>query len=84
MDDDSLHIPQDELENTVSIHQEAFKPTPTGDCDDRPADGNEYSSQKKHCLDKETYEHQEEDDNTQVIDNIIRHIGSGPEEWFEV
>lgn len=68
----------------VSFHKTALSPTSRRHCDNRPADRKEHSSIEEPRLDKETEEHQREDNNTYAVGWVDKRVGSGPSSCYVV
>lgn len=78
VDENTLHIVQDGLENTISIHRATLRTTASRYCDDEPAGKEEGSSEEEPRLDRESDKNHKENDNIYIVDKIVRHIDSGP------
>lgn len=77
VNDSTLEILQDRLENTITILRVILRHTSRRHYDDNPADRTEYYIEEEPYSERETEGNWREGDNTYLVGKIVQHVGSG-------
>lgn len=72
----TLQILRDGLKNTSYIPSSTFSFTLTRSCDDEPADKEDHFSEEEHHSDREFDENRCANDNTYIVNSVVRHVGT--------